>query len=75
MDRWTDMTKLTVAFHDFANAPKKKGQQAAVACKYCATTPNIPATLMNIKASEVLKINNKASEPCLTFWRQNYFFF
>jgi hypothetical protein len=29
-DGWTDMTKLTVAFRNFANAPKKQGKKSKV---------------------------------------------
>jgi hypothetical protein len=47
-DRQTDMMRLIVTFYNFANAPKKEGQQVVVSCKYCATTPTIPLSLINI---------------------------
>jgi len=31
-DRQTDMTKLVVAFHNFANAPKNKGMNTIKLC-------------------------------------------
>jgi len=68
MDGQTDMMKLTVAFRNFANVPKKGRTTSRsvlqIVCHYTKHTPHPP--LINSKASEVFKIDNKASEPCLT---------
>ena len=62
VDRWTDVMKLTVALHNFANTPKKYLTNISQACRrntcqlYFLQTPLQTVKFIKYCGSEILNI-------------------